>query len=190
MRPAPGLLALVAHLALLSSVSFGGFPAVLPDVRTYVVADHAWMTDQDFANIFAIAQMLPGPNMILMMGLVGWAVFGFPGALASATATFAPPAMLYFFAFRLWDRFRDAPWQRIARAALAPVTVGLIMASGIVIARAAATSWAAVALTASAAVIVLAPRLNPLLLLVAGGMVGGFSVCCADTTTGGFAKLS
>ena len=44
-------LALTAHLALLSSISFGGFPTVLPDVRNFVVGTHSWMTDQDFANI-------------------------------------------------------------------------------------------------------------------------------------------
>jgi chromate transporter len=49
-------LALTAHLALVSSISFGGFPTVLPDVRNFVVGAHGWMTDQDFANIFAIAQ--------------------------------------------------------------------------------------------------------------------------------------
>jgi chromate transport protein ChrA len=43
-------IALTAHLALLSSISFGGFPTVLPDVRDLVVASHGWMTDQDFSN--------------------------------------------------------------------------------------------------------------------------------------------
>jgi hypothetical protein len=37
------------------------------------------------------AQSIPGPNMILMMSFVGWKVWGFPGAVASAFATFGPP---------------------------------------------------------------------------------------------------
>jgi len=137
VRPSSAVAALVAHLALLSSISFGGFPTVLPDVRSFVVLTHGWMTDEDFTNIFAMAQAIPGPNMILMMGLVGWKVSGFSGALAGAAATFAPPRAIYYAAFRLWNRFRDARWQRSVRAGLAPVTVGLIMASGIVMARAA-----------------------------------------------------
>src|SRR3954447_27023534 len=44
------LLILVAHLALLSSISFGGFPTVLPDVRQLVVDTHSWMTNQEFAK--------------------------------------------------------------------------------------------------------------------------------------------
>ena len=81
-------IALTAHLALVSSISFGGFPTVLPDVRNFVVSTHGWMTNQEFANLFAMAQSIPGPNMILMMSLVGWKVWGFPGAVASAFATF------------------------------------------------------------------------------------------------------
>jgi hypothetical protein len=113
-------IAVTAHLIVLSSISFGGFPTVLPDVRNFVVATHGWMTDQEFANFFAIAQSIPGPNMILMMSFVGWKVWGFPGAAASAFATFGPPCAIYFAAYRVWDRFRNAPWQRIVRLGLVP----------------------------------------------------------------------
>ena len=71
-------LALTAHLALLSSISFGGFPTVLPDVRQLVVDTHGWMTNPEFANLFAISQSLPGPNMILMMSFIGWRLGVFP----------------------------------------------------------------------------------------------------------------
>ena len=106
MKPASGLLALTFHLAIVSSISFGGFPTVLPDVRAFVVSTHGWITDQDFTNIFAMAQAIPGPNMILMMGLIGWKVSGLAGTFAAATATFAPPCAMYFAAFRLMHRFR------------------------------------------------------------------------------------
>jgi chromate transporter len=56
------------------------------------------MTNQEFANLFAMAQSIPGPNMILMMSFVGWKVWGFPGAVASAFATFGPPCTMYFAA--------------------------------------------------------------------------------------------
>ena len=79
-------LTLTMRLALLSSISFGGFPTVLPDVRNFVVATHGWVTDQEFTNFFALAQAIPGPNMILMMSFIGWQVWGLPGAIASAFA--------------------------------------------------------------------------------------------------------
>lgn len=166
-------IALTAHLALVSSISFGGFPTVLPDVRDFVVVTHGWMTDQEFANFFAIAQSIPGPNMILMMSFVGWKVWGFPGALASAFATFGPPCAIYFAGYRLWDRFRDAPWQRIVRLGLVPVTMGIVIASGAVMARAADTGWRTVALTIAAAAMTLATRFTPMWTLLAGAALGG-----------------
>ncbi len=167
---------LTAHLALLSSISFGGFPTVLPDVRDFVVVTHDWMTDREFSNFFALAQTVPGPNMILMMTFVGWKVWGIAGAIMSAVATFGPACILYFIAYRLWDRFRAAPWQRIVRAALVPVTVGLIIASGAVMARAADPGWQAGAVTAATTVLMLQRRLNPLFLLVLGGALGGLQL--------------
>jgi chromate transporter len=169
-------IALTVHLALVSSISFGGFPTVLPDVRDFVVVTHGWVTDQEFANFFAIAQSIPGPNMILMMSFVGWKVWGFPGALASAFATFGPPCPIYFAGYRLWDRFRDAPWQRIVRLGLVPVTMGIVIASGAVMARAADTGWRTVALTIAAAAMTLATRFNPMWTLLAGAALGGLGL--------------
>jgi chromate transporter len=169
-------IALSAHLALVSSISFGGFPTVLPDVHNFVVATHGWLTDQEFANFYAIAQSIPGPNMILMMSFIGWKVWGFPGAVASAFATFGPPRTIYFASYRLWDRFRDAPWQRIVRLGLVPVVMGLVIASGMVMARAANTGWRAASLTIAAAAITLATRLDPMWMLLAGGALGGLGL--------------
>jgi chromate transporter len=163
-------------LALLSSISFGGFPTVLPDVRALVVVTRGWMTDQEFANFFALAQAIPGPNMILMMSFVGWKVWGIPGAIASAFATFGPPCVMYFVAYRLWDRFRAARWQRVVRAGLVPVTVGLVIASGAVMAHAADAGWQAAAVTVAAVALVLRTRLNPILMLVMGGALGGLGI--------------
>ena len=173
MKPPSGLLALTLHLAIVSSISFGGFPTVLPDVRAFVVTMHGWVMDQDFTNIFAMARAIPGPNMILIMGLIGWKVWGLAGALAASTATFAPSCAIYFSAFRLMDRFHEAHWQRVLRSALIPVTTGLIIASGIVMAQAADVTWGAFATTGAAAVVMLTTRLNPLWLLAAGGALGG-----------------
>jgi len=168
-------LLLAAHLALLSSISFGGFPSVLPDVRNLVIAN-GWVSGQEFANFFAISQIVPGPNMILMMSFVGLKVGGLPGAITSAFATFGPPCLMYYTSYRLWDRFRDRPWQQIVRLGLAPLTIGLVIAGGYVMARAADTGWQSVVVTAAAAALMLATRVNPLWILGMGGALGGLGL--------------
>jgi chromate transporter len=175
IRSSP-FIALTVHLAMLSLISFGGFPAVLPDVRNFVVVTHGWVTDQEFANFFAMAQAIPGPNMILMMSFVGWKVWGVPGAVASAIATFGPPCAMYFAAYRLWYRFRDAPWQRIVRSGLVPITIGLVVASGTVMAHTADAGWQAAAVTIAVAILTLGTRLNPLWMLLTGAVLGGLGL--------------
>jgi chromate transporter len=169
-------LALTVHLALLSSISFGGFPTVLPDIRNFVVVTHGWMTDHEFTSLFAMAQSIPGPNMILMMSFVGWKVWGFPGAVASAFATIGPACAMYLAAYRIWDRFRHAPWLRITRLGLTPVIMGLVIASGTVMARAADTDWRAVAITIAAAAISFTTRINPMWMLLVGGALGSLNL--------------
>jgi Chromate transporter len=94
MNSSSATLVLAAHLAVLSSISSGGFPTVLPDVHDFAVAK-GWVTDQEFANFFAVSQVTPGPNMILMMSFAGLKVGRIPAAIAAALATFAPPCAMY-----------------------------------------------------------------------------------------------
>ena len=164
------------YLALMSSISFGGIPSVLPDIQRFVVVDNAWLTDRDFANFFALAQTIPGPNMILMMALIGWKVAGITGAVTGAGATAVPACTMYFAGYRLWDRFRDTAWQKIARASLAPITFGLIVAGGTVMARTVDKDWMAAGITVTAAALLLTTRINPLWLLGAAGILGAIGL--------------
>lgn len=170
------LLLLTLYLGLMSCISFGGFPPILPDIRHFVVVANGWLTDRDFANIFALAQTIPGPNMILLMGLVGWKVAGVPGALAGAGATVGPACTLYYAGYRLWHRFRDAPWQPVLRASLVPLTCGLIIAGGTVMAQVADKSWIAVGISVAAAALLLTTRLNPLWMLGIAAALGALGV--------------
>jgi chromate transporter len=163
---------LTLFLALMSSISFGGIPSVLPDIHDFVVTANGWLTDRDFSNFFALAQTIPGPNMIMMMGLVGWKVAGIPGAMAGASATAIPPCTMYFVGYRLWDRFRDANWQKLVRAGLTPLTFGLVVAGGTVIAETADKSWASVAISAAAVIFLLTTRRNPLWMLGVAALLG------------------
>jgi chromate transporter len=176
MSEAADIGTLSGQLALLSSISFGGIPSVLPDIRNFVVAAHGWISEREFANFFAVAQAIPGPNMILMMSFIGWKIAGLPGAAASAAATFAPPCLIYFTADRLWHRFRHTRWQRVLRDGLAPLTIGLVGAAGIVMARPADASLAALAVTAAATILMLRTRLNPLWVLGGAGALGGLGL--------------
>jgi chromate transporter len=126
--------------------------------------------------IKGFARAMPGLPMILMTSLIGWKVGGLTGALACAVATCGPSCTVAFVAFRLGHRFRDAPSQRIVLRGLVPVTVGIVIASGYVLARAADNSWEAAAITIAAAGFMFGTRINPLWILVIAGAIGGLGL--------------
>ena len=176
MSPPGASSSLIAHIALLAIISFGGVPGVLPDLRDFVVTANGWLSDRDFANCFAVVQAIPGPNMILMMSFIGWHVGGLPVAIASALVTFGPSCALSYMAFHFWDRFREMAWQQRVRRGLAPVTIGLVIAGGYVMARVEDSGWASLAVTAAAIALMLMTRINPLWLIAGGGALGGLGV--------------
>lgn len=173
MKDPPDFVVLAAHLSWLSLISFGGIPVILPAIHDLVVFAHGWVTNREFADYFALSQILPGPNFIFMMSLIGWKIGGPLGAAAAALGIAGPACTLTFVAFRLWHRFRNAPWRLAVSRGLVPLTIGLVIAGGWVLARAGGTGWRGAALTLAAAVVMLGRRVNPLWLLGAGGVLGG-----------------
>jgi chromate transporter len=165
------LAVLAAHFALLSLVAIGGANVVVPDIHRFVVEGQGWMSGPEFAQLFAIAQAAPGPNVIVVT-LIGWQVAGFAGALVATAAMTGPTCLLTYGVSRVWDRFRDKPWRKAVQAGLVPITVGLVLATGYILTRAADHDAAAYALTAATAIILVATRLNPLWLLAAGAVLG------------------
>ena len=165
------LLSLALRFTVLSLVAVGGMSSVLPEVHRVVVDVNHWMTDAQFTQAFAIAQAAPGPNMLIVT-IIGWQVAGLPGALVSTAAMITPCCTLTFFVARVWQRFHGATWRRAVERGLAPVTVGLMLATGWLLARGASTGWPGQALTAVTAVLVIFTRVNPLWIFAVAAALG------------------
>ncbi len=159
------LAALAAILAPLSLVSIGGANTILPEVHRQVVGVRGWMSDAEFADLFALARAAPGPN-VLLYSIVGWKVAGVLGALVATLALSGPSSVLAFASLRAWRRFYDAPWRRPVQAGIAPVAVGLMFASAYTLVGAADASPAAYVVTAVVAALTLWTRAHPLVLLL------------------------
>lgn len=164
---------LVFYFALLSLVSVGGIPSVMPEMQRLVVEVKGWMSAAQFTELFALAQAAPGPN-VLVTALIGWKVHGIGGALAALGAFCAPAAALAYSAGEFWDRMRAAPWRRNVQRALVPVSVGLVAAGGWLIATPLGPDWRSGAIAGASAAALCGTRLNPLWFLAAGGVLGFF----------------
>ncbi len=165
------LWSLFTLFATLSLLAVGGANAALPEMHRVAVNVMGWMTDKQFADFFAIAQMSPGPNVIIV-ALIGYHVAGFAGAGVAIAAMCGPTCVLAYAATRTWDRFKEARWRIALQAGLVPVSLGLIAASALVLARAADHNVFAVAITVVTAVVTFFTRLNPLWVFLAAGALG------------------
>ena len=166
---------LTAQFAVLSLLAFGGANTVVPEIHRNAVEVHHWMSDQDFANLFAIAQAAPGPNALITT-LVGFKAAGLPGALVATTAFCLPAGLLVFFVIRVWDRVQQSPWRAAVQAGLGPVTVGLVAASAFLLTRAADRGIGFAAITLATAAMSYFTRLNPLWALGAAAVLGGLGL--------------
>ena len=162
---------LAIDFSLLSLITVGGVVTVLPEMHRNVVEVHGWMSGAEFAQLFALAQASPGPN-ILVVSLIGWKVAGLAGAVVATGAACAPSSILTYVVSRIWQRFRGNRWRDLIEDGLVPVTVGLMLAGGYLLTRAADHSALAFAITGVTAATVLATRIHPLWLLGAGGLLG------------------
>lgn len=165
------ILTLASTFALMSLFAVGGANAAIPEMHRIAVEVQHWMTDKQFADAFAISQMSPGPN-VLIVTLIGYSVAGVAGALAATLAMCVPTAVLAYCVSGLLRRSSRSRWPAIIQAALVPLSIGLMGASGLILALTSDRTWTAALVTAVAAVLAFATRLNPLWLLAAGGCLG------------------
>jgi chromate transporter len=176
-------LQLAGLFASLSLLSIGGGNTVLPEMHLQTVRGHHWLTDAQFANIFSISQTAPGPS-ILIVTLVGYGagltVGGVPGAivggLIATAAMLLPAASLMYVVTLFWQKAQKSKWRLAVEKGFAPLTVGLIMATSLVMSRAADHDWRAYTLTAICTAIFVFTKTNPLIVVAAAGVLGYFGI--------------
>jgi chromate transporter len=154
----------------LSLISIGGANVLIPEIHRQVVETHAWLDSATFTRLFAISQAAPGPN-VMLASIIGWHVAGLPGLAVATVAILAPPAVIALFAGRGLRQWSDSRAVRVLTTGLVPLALGLMLASGIVAARAASGGIAGYAITGAIALAVFFTKRNPLIWMGLGMIV-------------------
>lgn len=163
--------ALFLHMLALWFVAVGGPSTILPGIHRYVVEVHHWLTSEQFAEIYTVAQIAPGPNAMYVT-LLGWYLAGWAGAAATTIPLLIPASTLTLFVGRLHERYPNAPIGRAIRRGLAPVTIGLTFSSATILIRAVNHDWRGYLITLVTVALVLRKSWNPLWILAAGALAG------------------
>jgi chromate transporter len=165
------LLTLLTHFAFLSLFAIGGAYSAIPEMHRIAVEGQQWMTERQFSDFFAISQVSPGPNIIIVT-LIGYHVAGIAGALVATLAMCGPTCVFAFFMTGVWDRARDARWRIATQAGLVPLSIGMMAASLYVVTGATGPGWVSMGIMAVAAIAGFSGRLNPLWIFALAGILG------------------
>lgn len=186
-------LALLLQFMLLSLISISGAITTVPDMHRFLVDEKHWLSAAQLNSSVAIAQAAPGPN-VLFVGLMGWNVglnaaggvgagpqawlMGLLGLALTMVGILLPSSTLSYLAARWAYRNRTRRGVRAFKLGMAPVVVGLLIATGIILAgnydAPTLPAWHGWLLSAAATVLVWRTRLHLLWLLGAGALLGVF----------------
>jgi chromate transporter len=151
--------------------SFGGPAAHVALIQRECVDRRQWMTRQEFVDLLAVSNLIPGPTSTELAMHAGRLRAGWPGLLAAGLAFIAPSALLVALLAFLYVRTGDLPVVRILLAAVQPVVVIMVLQAVLPLGRTAIRSprLALIAATVAVGTFAGVPEIYALL---AGGAMG------------------
>jgi len=108
-----------------------GFGGVLAVVQHELVDKKRWMTREQFVEEWAVAQIMPGPNVVNLSLMIGGRYFGLPGALAGLAGMLSAPLVVVLLLAMAFGTVSDAAWAQGALRGMGAVSAGLIAGTGI-----------------------------------------------------------
>jgi chromate transporter len=119
---------LFVSMTLLALQGFGGVLAV---VQRELVERKRWMTREEFVEDWAVAQIMPGPNVVNLALMIGGRYFGLRGALVAMAGMLAAPLVVVIILALLYAHFADSAHLAAALRGMGAVAAGLITATGL-----------------------------------------------------------
>ncbi len=108
-----------------------GFGGVLAVVQRELVERKRWMTREEFVEEWAVAQLMPGPNVINLTLMIGQRYFGLRGALVAVAGMLAVPLLVVLALALLHAQYGDTPQVTAALRGMGAVAAGLVAATGL-----------------------------------------------------------
>ena len=108
-----------------------GFGGVLAVVQRELVEKKRWMTDEEFVEDWAVAQIMPGPNVVNLSIMIGERYFGWRGAVAALAGMLTFPLILVLVVAVVYAQFASQPAVAGALRGMGAVAAGLIAGMGL-----------------------------------------------------------
>jgi len=110
----------------MTGLALQGFGGVFPVARRVLVDERKWFTPQVFLEEWAVAQVMPGPNIVNLSVMFGARFFGPMGSFAAVAGIFSMPAVLLILVAIFFEQYREYPAVAGALHGMGAVSAGLI----------------------------------------------------------------
>ncbi|TXH86477.1 MAG: chromate transporter [Rhodoferax sp.] len=128
-RPRPQSLAdLFWSFTKLALQGFGGVVAI---VQRELVDKKQWLTREEFVEDWAVAQIMPGPNVVNLSLMIGDRYFGWRGGLVALAGMLTFPLLILLVVTALFGGMSELPQSQNALRGMGAVAAGMIMAAGL-----------------------------------------------------------
>lgn len=108
-------------------LGFGGGPAMIPLIQHEVVKRQAWMSDDDFADMLAIGNTLPGPIATKLPGYIGYRVSGVMGCCIAVVAIILPMILAMILLLGVLHHYQEVGWIQGMGSAMLPVVMVMML---------------------------------------------------------------
>lgn len=115
----------------LTVLALQGFGGVLAVVQQELVERKRWLTREEFIEEWAVAQIMPGPNVVNLCLMIGSRYFGWRGALVALAGLLCVPTVVVLTLAVLYARYGSHPLAVGALRGMGAVAAGLIIAAGL-----------------------------------------------------------
>ena len=117
------------------SIGLRGFGGVLPWARLMIVEERRWLTEAEFAELYSLCNLLPGPNVVNVSVALGARFHGVSGSVAAFTGLMAMPLLIVLVLGALYEQYRTLPALEPLLHNLRATAAGLVLAAGCKMAR-------------------------------------------------------
>jgi len=157
-------------------LGYGGGPSSIPLVEAEAVRHYNWLSSEEFIDVLAMGNALPGPIATKMAAYIGYKVSGVTGSVVAVMALIGPTWIAMIGLFTVLNLFKESPVVQGMIAAVRPVIVVLLLQLVVDLTPRSVTGGVTVAIAVIAAALLFFHRLHPALVVLAALVFGALAI--------------
>jgi chromate transporter len=151
----------------IGTFTLGGGYAMLPLIQREVVERKAWIDEEEFLNMIALAQAAPGLIAVNSAIFIGWRVGGWRGVCGAVLGAVLPSFLIILAIAMVFTEWKNLPSVEAAFKGIRPAVVALIAAPLFKMAKAAKITWLTALVPVAVALLIWLLHVNPVWVILA-----------------------